>query len=72
VSEIQPIIHDGRLAALVIDSQAIISKRVPQRDQWTVRAMCLYAIEVADGHLPGPYSTRRALDYARAAAAARN
>jgi hypothetical protein len=34
--------------------------------------MCLYALEVTAGRLPGPYSTARALAYARAAAAARN
>jgi hypothetical protein len=72
VSEVQPIIHNRRLAALVVDGQAIISERVPQPDRWTVQAMCLYALEVTAGRLPGPYSAARALAYARAAAAARN
>jgi hypothetical protein len=34
--------------------------------------MCLYALEVAEGRLPGTYSDDHALAYARAAAAARN
>jgi len=72
VSEVQPIVHNGRLVALVVDGQAIISERVPKPEQWTVKAMCLYALEVAAGRLPGPYSAARALAYARAAAAARN
>ena len=72
MSEIQPIIHHGRVAALVVAGQAIIPDALPSREQATVKAMCLYALEVADGRVPGPYSDARALAYARAAAATRN
>jgi hypothetical protein len=72
VSEIQPIIHKGQLAAVVADGRAIIRESVPEREQPTVKAMCLYALEIAEGRLPGPYSAAEALVYARAAAANRN
>ena len=72
MSEIQPITHRGRMAALVVAGQAIIPDALPSQEQTTVKAMCLYALEVADGRLPGPYSDALALAYARAAAANRN
>ena len=59
----------GRVAAVVIAGQAIIPDALPRREQATVKAMCLYALEIADGRLPGPYSDTQALAYARAAAA---
>ena len=59
------------VAALVVGGQAIFSDALPSREQAIVKAMCLYALEVADGRLPGPYSEARALAYARAAAAKR-
>ena len=71
MSEIQPIIYRGRMAALVVGEQAIISDALPSREQTIVKAMCLYALEVAEPRLPGPYSEARALAYARAAAAKR-
>ena len=70
--EIQPIIHHGTLAAVVIAGQAIISDTLPKHQHTIVKAMCLYAIEIADGRLPGPYSDTRALAYAHMAAATRN
>jgi hypothetical protein len=70
--EIQPIIHHGRVAALVVAGQAIIPDALPSREQATVKGMCLYALEVAEGRLPGPYSDAKALAYARAAEAKRN
>lgn len=72
MSEIQPIIYRGRMAALVVGGQAIFSDALPSREQATVKAMCLYALEVAEGRLPGPYSDAQALAYARAAEAKRN
>lgn len=69
---IQPIIHHGRIAALVVAGQAIISDTLPEQERAAVRAMCLYALDVAEGSLPGPYSDDRALAYARTVAAARN
>ncbi len=41
ISEIQPIIHHGRLAAVVIAGHAIIPDALPERVQPTVKAMCL-------------------------------
>ena len=72
MSEIQPIIHQGRVAAVVVAGQAIIPDALSSQELATVKAMCLYALEVADGRVPGPYSDARALAYARAAAATRN
>jgi hypothetical protein len=72
MSEIQPIICHGRLAALVIAGQAIISDALPTEQHAIVKAMCLYAIEIAVGRLPGPYSDTHALAYAHRAAATRN
>ena len=72
MSEIQPIIHRGRVAALVVAGQAIIPDALPSHEQTTVKAMCLYALEIADGRLPGPYSDAHALAYAHAAAGKRN
>lgn len=69
---IQPIHHDGRLVAIVAGGEAVIATTVPDAELLTVQAMCLYAIDVATGYLPGPYRDRDALTYARAAAAQRN
>lgn len=68
----QPIIHRRRAAAVVVAGRAIISDTLPNQEQATVKAMCLYALEVAEGRLPGPYSDAQALAYARAAAAVHN
>ena len=70
--EIQAITHRGRVAAVVADGRAIIPDSVPDSELLTVQAMCLYALEIAEGRLPGPYTTAHALEYARAALAARN
>lgn len=72
MSDIQPIHHDGRVVALVAGAEAIIAATVPPAEMFTVQAMCLYAIDVAAGTLPGPYNDADALRYARAAAAQRN
>jgi len=72
MSNVQPIIHHGRVAAIVVAGQAIIPDVLPDRERATVKAICLYALEVADGRLPGPYSHARALAYAHAAAAKHN
>jgi hypothetical protein len=50
---VQPIIHNGRLAALIAGRRAIIGDSVPDRDLPTIKAMCLYALEVR-GPAPGP------------------
>jgi hypothetical protein len=72
MSKIQPIIHQGRVAVVVVGGQAIIPDALPSEERATVKAMCLFALEVADGRLPGPYSDAHALAYAHAAAAKRN
>jgi hypothetical protein len=70
--QIQPITHNGRIVALVAGQRAVISEHVPERHRPTVKAMCLYAIEIAAGHLPGLYTDTEALAYARSVAAQRN
>lgn len=72
MSEIQPIIHNGDVAAIVVDGQAVIPDAVPEAELLAVKAKCLYALEIAAGHLPGPYTHDGADAYARAAAARRN
>ena len=72
VSEVQPIIHHRALVAIVIADQAIIPAAVPASDLPVVKAKCLYALEIAAGERPGPYSDASASAYAQATAAARN
>ena len=72
MSDIQSIHHDGHLVALVAGGEAMIAPSVPDAELLTVQAMCLYAIDVVAGRLPGPYNDVEALRYARAAAAQRN
>ena len=67
MSEMQKIIYNSRLAALVLADQAILTDTLPTPDERTVKAMCLYALEIAAGQQPGPYSDEKALDYARRA-----
>lgn len=67
VSNLQKIIHNGRVAALVVADQAILVDGLAEDEERTVKAMCLYALEVATGLQPGPYSDKRALEYARRA-----
>jgi hypothetical protein len=68
VSVMQRIVYNGQLAAIVLADQAIIPDGLAETDERTVKAMCLYALEVAAGLQPGPYSDERALDYAHRAA----
>jgi hypothetical protein len=68
MSGLQKIIYNGQLAAIVLANQAIIPEGLADPDERTVKAMCLYALEVAAGLQPGPYSDERALQYARRAA----
>lgn len=64
MSGLQKIVYRGRLAAVVLAGQAILTDPLPEQDEGTVKAMCLYALEVAAGLQPGPYSDERALWYA--------
>jgi hypothetical protein len=68
MSGMQKIVYNGRLAAVVLADQAILTDPLPEQDERTVKAMCLYALEVADGLQPAPYTDERALQYARRAA----
>jgi hypothetical protein len=70
MSEFQQIEYHDQVVAVVIGDQAIIPKGLPAADRQTVKAMCLYALEVIAGTQPGPYNTDRALEYAQRAAAA--
>ena len=72
VSEVQPIIHHGALVAIVTADQAIIPAAVPASDLPVVKAKCLYALEIAAGERPGPYTDAGAAAYVRAIAATRN
>ena len=65
MNNVQKIIYNGRLAAVVVADQAIIVDELPDDEERTVKAMCLYALEVAAGRERGPYSDERALRYAR-------
>ena len=55
----------GDPVALVCDGQAWISHQLEERTARTVKAMCLFALEVQAGNVDPPYSDRRALAYAR-------
>jgi hypothetical protein len=70
MSEFQQIEYNDQVVAVVVGDQAIIPNGLPATDRQTVKAMCLYALEVMAGTQPGPYSTERALAYAERAAAA--
>lgn len=67
MSEIQKIIYQGRLAAVTIADQAILTEELPDPDERAVKAMCLYALEIAAGLRPGPYTDEQALEYAHRA-----
>lgn len=71
MSEFQEIEYQDEVVAVVVGDQAIIPQALPAEDQPTVKAMCLYALEVIAGSRPGPYSTERALQYAERAATER-
>jgi hypothetical protein len=67
MSEITRIIYQGRLAAVVVAEEAILTDPLPQPDERTVKAMCLYALEINAGLHPGPYTDENALEYAQRA-----
>jgi hypothetical protein len=66
---IQPIQHDGHVAALVADGQALIGDELSGRALALVKAKCLYALEVQAGEHPRPYSEAAAARYAERAIA---
>ena len=67
MSEMTKIIYNSRLAAVVLADQAILTDPLPEPDERTVKAMCLYALEIAAGLHPGPYTDEKALAYAHRA-----
>ena len=67
MSEITRIIYQGRLAAVVVAEEAILTDPLPEPDERTVKAMCLYALEINAGLHPGPYIDENALEYAQRA-----
>lgn len=64
---VQPITLDGRLVAVVADGEALIEV-LDEQEAATVKAMCLFAIEIRAGEIEGPYTEARALAYAARAA----
>jgi len=72
MSAMTKIIYNGELVAVVLADQAILANdTLPEADERTVKAMCLYALEIDAGVHPGPYSDEKALEYARRAERAR-
>lgn len=65
---VQPITLDGRIVAVVADGEALIAVALETRAAMTVKAMCLFAIEIQCGEIDGPYTDARALGYAARAA----
>lgn len=65
--KIQPIIHQGQLAAVVVGGLAIIEDTLTDTAHRHVQAMCLYALEIEDRERPGPYNDADADAFARAA-----
>ena len=61
------IIYRGRLAAVVIADEAILIEELPEPEERVVKAMCLYALEIAAGQHPAPYTDDNALEYAQRA-----
>jgi uridylate kinase len=71
VPEFQQITYNDAVVAVVVGGQAIIPKMLAAAERRTVEAMCLYALEVAAGQHPGPYTDERAAQYAHRVAAER-
>jgi len=67
MSRLQQITHNGELVAIVLADQAIIDDTLPFSERPKVQAMCLYALQIQAGELPGPYTDAKAKAYALAA-----
>jgi hypothetical protein len=70
MTSIQIITLRGRTAAIAVNATAIIAPDVRASELAHVQAKALYALEIQDGTLPGPYSDADAEDYASRATAA--
>ena len=66
---LQPITHQGQLAAIVIAGRAIIDDTLTRQAHRHVQAMCLYALELAQQGRPHSYTDADDEQYARAARA---
>jgi hypothetical protein len=51
----------------VLADQAILTDPLPEPEERTVKAICLYALEIDAGLQPGPNSDEQALEYAHRA-----
>ena len=72
MSEMQLIRYKGQLAAAVVGDVAMLDRGlVDEQEILDVKAMCLFATEVALGEHPGPYTDDAALAYATDARRAR-
>jgi len=69
---IQLITHNDRPAAIIAGDTAIVADHVADNDIARVQAMCLYAMEIAAGDRPGPYTDALAEQYADRAIAMRS
>jgi hypothetical protein len=67
MGQLHTITYNGQVAAVVVGDEAIVTATLAEDDERTVKAMCLYALEVTAGREPGPYTDERALGYARRA-----
>jgi hypothetical protein len=60
--------YEGTPVGVVADGHARLNETlVPQAALTTVKGMALFAMEVQDGNIDGPYTERRALAYAKEA-----
>ena len=65
VIRIQEVNYDGHLAAVVLSHDEVkILDSVSDEALPEVQAMCLFAMEIAGGDRPGPYTDQRARRFA--------
>jgi hypothetical protein len=72
LTDVQPIIHRGRLVAVATSTEFVLVDRLARAqphdpERMFVVFMCVYAGDVANGVLPGPYNDVAARCYASAA-----
>lgn len=62
-----PIVHQGRIAAIVVGDQAVIRSSLSAVEGRFVQAMCLYALQLAEEGRRDEYTDADAEGYAEAA-----
>lgn len=67
MQNIQPIIHNGTLVAIIVAGRAVIDDTLSDESFRHTQAMCLYALDLADDGQPEFYADADADAYARAA-----